>query len=345
MSSRPETSLTNLLTPIFALQKLEGQLSDQSPAIIQLSALFDERVGNYSEAAEKLIRLCTIYEDAYESTESDSDLTRYAHAKSDLARIQLALDQYEDAIENATLSLELSGDIPGLKICRLSSHLTAGLAQYYQKDMDASLEMFKAALTESDENPDVICLLSEVLWAKGGDEEREVAREQLFASIEAHPDHIGSMLLLGAIGVLDNSPEVTDAVVDDLRAFRAREKLPRSVQERIDDLLTAIAQLSAPGGVGAEAAVAAAASAVFVRPSSTGNWERLAKVAEESWEAAAETALKVAVGASKDAGGAEELGRALASTGKVGCDLRGVFVAPWRREGWEGLKADVVVGA
>lgn len=314
------------------------------PDILQLSALFDERVANFPAACEKLERICAIYEELYENTESEEHLVRYAHSKADLARMQLGLQNYEEAIESATMSLELSGKLVQLKSCRLSAHLTAGLAHYYLKDMDQSLEMFKAALTESDENPDVICLLSEVLWAKGGEEERDVARDQLFASIEAHPDHIGSMLLLGAIGVLDESAEVAEAVVDDLRSFRAKDSLPKIVQERIDDLLTAIAQFSSQEDTGVDplkSAAGAAASAIFIRPSVAGNWSRLAAVADEAF--AAETALKVAQKSRECE--AEELAKAYAGISEIGCDQRAIFVAPWKLEGWEGLRNDMAVVA
>jgi superkiller protein 3 len=335
VKTKSEPALASILTPIFALEKLEAQLS-KIPAVLQLSALFDERVGDFTSACEKLERVCSIYEELYEETESDEDLIKFAQSKADLARMQLGLHQYSDAIENASMALDLSGEMDQLQNSRLSAHLTAGLAYYYSHQMDESLEMFKSALTESEENPDVICLLSQVLWAKGGEEERDVARDQLFASIEANPEHLGSILLLGTIGVMDRSEDVTEAVLDDLRSFRAKAGLPRDVRERVDNLLTAIAQLSS-SETGDIDATAIAASAVFMRPAATENWSRLASVAEDAF--AAETALRVAQSA-KDCD-CERLSKAYAGIAKVGCDLRAIFLAPWMIEGWEALRGDV----
>jgi len=281
--------------------------------------------------------VCSIYEERYEGTEADDDLITFARSKADLARMHLGLRQYSEAIESATMALDLSGEMEELQACRLSAHLTAGLAYYYSQQMDESLEMFKAALTESEENPDVVCLLSQVLWAKGGEEERDVARDQLFACIEANPEHLGSILLLGTIGVLDKSADVTEAVLDDLHSFRAKEELPRHVREHIDNLLTAIAQLSS-GGTGAMSAAATAAGAIFMRPSASENWSRLATVAEHAF--AAETALKVAKNA-KDCD-AEKLASAYAGVATLGCDQRAVFLAPWMVVGWDALRRDVV---
>lgn len=233
---------SSLLGPIFALQKLEQQISSE-PVALRLRALFSERVRDFIPAATRLEVVCNAVERRYEDTESEEDLIQYAQANADLARSRLGLKEYKTAVENANLALDLSGEMQVLERCRLSAHLTAGLANYYLGAMDESLGMFKAALNESADNPDVVCLLAQVLWAKGGEEERDVAREQLFACIERHPDHLQSILLLGTIGVLDNNEDVVEAVLDDLQVVRGREGLDRVARHKVDQLLSSIAQL------------------------------------------------------------------------------------------------------
>lgn len=239
---QPPATFSSLLGPIFALQKLEQQISSE-PVALRLSALFSERVSDFIPAAIRLEVVCNAVEQRYEDTESEEDQIRYAQANADLARARLGLEEYETAVENANLALDLSGDMQALEKCRLSAHLTAGLANYYLGEMDESLEMFKAALNESAENPDVVCLLAQVLWAKGGEEERDVAREQLFACIERHPDHLQSILLLGTIRVLDGNEDVVKDVLDDLQVARGREDLDRVARHKVDRLLSSIAQL------------------------------------------------------------------------------------------------------
>ena len=159
---------------------MEQQLVNQ-PILLRLSALLQERIGGFTKASTNLTTVCNVFEQQYEETESEDDLVKYAQAKADLARMQLGKRDYEPAIENAEMALDLSADIATLAECRLSAHLTAGLAYYFSGKMAESLEMFKVALQESGENPDVVTLLAQVLWAKGGEDEREAAREQLFA--------------------------------------------------------------------------------------------------------------------------------------------------------------------
>jgi hypothetical protein len=62
-------------------------------------------------------------------------------------------------------------------------------------------------------------------------------------SIENNPDHLRSIMLLGAIGMLDNSEDVLEAVMDDLRAVRGRDGLDKSSKQKVDRLLSRIAQL------------------------------------------------------------------------------------------------------
>lgn len=178
MKSQTEAAFTSLLEPLFALEKLNQKLGND-PLILRLSSLLSERARAFSEASTKLETVCETVEKSYEETESETELVKYAEAKADLARMYLGQRRFEDAVESANLALDLSGEIDNVKRCRLSAHLTGGLAYYYLGQMEESLEMFKAALEESNSNPDVIVLLSQVLWAKAGEDERDVAREQL----------------------------------------------------------------------------------------------------------------------------------------------------------------------
>merc|ERR1712093_193932 len=128
-------------------------------------------------------------------TESPASLSRFALAKADLARSQLSAGSYEEAIENGETALQLSAEDAGNELtaesrqrCRLSAHLTVGLAQYYSQDHEAALQYFIPALEESSGNPDAVCLLAQVLWAKGDEESREKARDHLFGCVEKKPE-------------------------------------------------------------------------------------------------------------------------------------------------------------
>ncbi|KAF8464080.1 hypothetical protein BDZ91DRAFT_730696 [Kalaharituber pfeilii] len=328
ISVQPETSFTSLIGPIFALHKLKQQLSDQ-PTLLHLGALLQERIGEFDKASKNLYVVCDTFEAQYQETEKEEDLIRYAQSKADLARLQLGLREYDEAIEHASMALDLSTDIEQLRFSRLSAHLTSGLAHYFSGNMNESLEMFKVALEESAENPDVVVLLAQVLWAKGGEEEKEVAREQLFACIENHPDHLPSMLLLGSIGVLDDNEDILEAVMGDLYSVRGR-KLDMGLKDKVDNLLTVVSQFRKKDPI------PIAASGVFLRPAHPGPWMNLAKTANSKY--AADMARKVAA---RGQFSSEVVADALAGIGKIALDQRAIVIAPWRESGWEGLAADI----
>ena len=172
-SESTSNDLTKLIQPVFALDQLRAQVPHDLP-YRHLAALFLERVGNRLAAVDALTELCVSAEVEYEQTESLAALARFAHAKSDLARCQLASD-LTTAIENAETALDLTAeannsglDVETRRRLRLSAHMTAGLATFSSGSLSDAISMFRTALQESDSNPDVVCLLVKVLWTHGG---------------------------------------------------------------------------------------------------------------------------------------------------------------------------------
>jgi superkiller protein 3 len=332
-------NLTALIQPLFALEQLRAQAPKELP-YKHLSALFLERVGNFNDAIETLTELCSSAEAEYESSESDAALARFAHAKADVARCQLAAHSHSSASENANTALDLSADAESSGLdpearrkLRLSAHLTAGLAAHYLKQDSDAINMFRAALEESDNNPDVVCLLVQVLWAHGGSEEKTAAREQLFECFESNPEHAGVMTLLGAIAALDNDEETTSAVRDDLVALRTNANLQPAEQSSIDSLLSALASLN--DNDNNDAALASAQTATLLNPERSHAWKLLAELSGDSY--AADMALQTAQKAVPPNGtsSAGELAAAFAGVGTVADAQRAMALAPWERIGWE----------
>jgi superkiller protein 3 len=347
----------DLITPAFALQQLQRQSPSDLPSS-HLSTLFSERLGSSAEAVQTLTNICSVVEADYEGTESERSLFLYAHAKADLARAELACKVFESAIENAETALSLSSAEVDTEVdgrwtkCRLSAHLTAGLACFYTSNFDRAVDMFKSALIESAENPDVVCLLAQVLWAKGGETERTVAREQLFECIGSHPEHVGCLLLLAAIGVLDADADVLEAVEDDLKGLLGSDQITRATRGQVGELLSAL-RTSKAWPVAAPSFTAQIS--VFITPYNSSSWTQLAEQGsnfssedEDNFEDqkafAAQMALKTALKQSGSVAGlaAEELGKAFANVGTIGDDQRAIMTAPWVVDGWAALGEDIV---
>ncbi|KAH8693970.1 putative translation repressor/antiviral protein Ski3 [Talaromyces proteolyticus] len=338
--------ISQLIRPFFALQQLHAQ-EPSDLAFEHLSALLAERIGEYSQADAALGIVCAGVEAEYEVTESSSSLTRFALANADVARIHLANHEYETAAEKAEAALTLSEgndtdkpDLEALNRLRLSAHLTAGLAYYYLKSMDQAIDMFRDALQEADNDPDVVCLLAQVLWAKGGEEERSVAREQLFDSVEKHPDHVGAVTLLGAIALLDSDEDAIEAVYEDLQTMRTRDDIEIHDRAKVVKLLTTISALGFCTDTKVaeeERRIAEASTTVMLAPQQPQGWMELSATTGELHPA--KMAVRMALRSAPPRGGLEafDLCKAYVQTGTIGDSMRAVMVAPWRKEGWEEL--------
>lgn len=347
LSSTSPSSITDLVQPLFALKQLQSM--DPSDTVFQyLSTLFLERVGDVNLALEALSNICTAVEADYEVTESSASLSRFALAKADLARSQLAAGQYEEAIENGDTALQLSDEDAGNELtaesrqrCRLSAHLTVGLAQYYLGDPEAAFQYFHPALEESNSNPDAVCLLAQVLWAKGDGASRESARDHLYTCVDTHPEHVQSILLLALIAILDNNNALED-VTARLQDLRATHTITDLEQSQVSEILGAIAALPGTDGTDANKEILwEIQKDVLLHPAQPHGWSRLTKA--EGDYSTAEMALKTAVKGVPPRGKLEatDLASAFAGTGKVGDAQRAVVVAPWIGEGWENLAAVV----
>lgn len=323
--------LASLIQPLFALEQLRMQVSDELP-FEHLAALFLERVSSYSEAIERLSHLCTIAEEEYERSETMTALARFAHAKTDLARCQLAQGDHKHAAENAETGLDLSDGECGLEAdarqrLRLSCHLTAGLAHNLLGHPSEAISMFRTALVESNSDPDVVCLLVQVLWAHGGAAEKTAARDQLFECVEEHSEHVGSVTLLGAIAALDAEKDTMEAVKDDLLGLRTLDSLSLAASEKIESVLSAFAVLDGRSQDAAQAAI-------MLNPTSTIAWKELAELAGD--ESAAQMALLstqrvVPPGGNVDA---TSLSQAFSTCSNVADSQRAILLAPWNADAW-----------
>ncbi|CAI6339027.1 unnamed protein product [Periconia digitata] len=343
-SSSSSNDITNLIQPLFALHQLAYQAPYDIPHK-HLAALYLERIGNHDAAITALTSLCEAAEQDYEKSESTSALVRYAQAKNDLARNLLANNLNSAAVEEAETALDLLSDInteenksaisaEALSKTQLSARLTAGLAHFFQGDLEEAIPYFRTALEATKSNPDIICLLAEVLWAKGDGNAKEIAREQLFAAADSHPLHIGIVTLLGAMAVIDEDEDTMDAINDDLAHLRTSKDLSAEQLARVEKVVDAIGFFLG----GEEKEADEARTSVMLAPWKAVGWSQLASASKGDGFAAA-MAKETASGSVPPNGtlNAVGLAGAMAGTGRVEDVQRAVVLAPWYREGWSVL--------
>ncbi|CAN9079635.1 Superkiller protein 3 [Alternaria tenuissima] len=343
-SPSSSSNITNLIQPLFALQQLNVQVPYDIPHK-HLAALFLERVGNYDAAVAALQAVNETVEQEYEKSESLTSLARVAQAKTDLSRNLLAVGSYDSAVEEAETVLDLLSELESdaeqsalskeqITKTKLSARLTAGLAHYFSGSFDAAIPYFRTSLEATGANPDIICILAEVLWAKGGETEKQVARDQLFTAIEKHEGHVGLLTLIGAMTVLDDDLETMEAIKDDLDRLRTNKELSDEQLARVEKVAEAI---SVSLG-GEEQELDEARRSVMLAPWKHTGWAELADAAGGDVFAstlAKETAMRNAP--PNGALSAVGLAGAMGSTGNVGDAQRAIVLAPWCSDGWSAL--------
>ncbi|CBX97981.1 hypothetical protein IAQ61_010084 [Plenodomus lingam] len=353
-SSSTSSDITNLIQPLFALQQINLQAPYDIPHK-HLAALFLERVGNHDAAVTALQAVTATVEEDYEKSESLIALARVAQAKTDLARNFLATDAVSTAIEEAETALDLLSELDDdtsqsaltkeqLAKVKLSARLTAGLAQYFSGALDAAIPYFRTCLEATGSNPDIICILAEVLWAKGGEDEKQVARDQLFTAVEKHEGHVGLLTLIGAMTVLDDDTETMEAIKDDLDRLRTNKSISDMQLARVEKVIEAMSICLGPQ----DDALHDARRSVMLAPWKHTGWSELADSADDD-SFARTMSLQTAVKSAPPRGvlGALELAGTMARTGRVGDAQRAVVMAPWGVEGWRtlGHSVGVDVGA
>lgn len=331
------------LQPQFALKQLQCQLPSDF-AFRHISSLFSERVADMDSATESLQAICSALEAEYEATEEPNVLLRFSEAKSDLGRVLLAQQDFSSAAEEAETALSLSADEepPSTRRAklRLSANLTAGLAYYHQGLMDSAIGMFRNALEETQDDPDIICLLVQVLWAKGGDEARIIARDQLLNCVNKFPGHFDASILLGVIATLDGDPDEIQAILPRLQGLRTQEMLNTTKQQQVARLLIAIEFLNF-GKMDSDSSVKnEVTTSVMLSPSQPDTWAQLAEGRQELYpsEMAKLTALRsVHRGLLK----ADDLCQAYSRTNRLDDAQRAIMVAPWVKQGWEVFSSEI----
>ncbi|KYK54747.1 antiviral protein [Drechmeria coniospora] len=308
-----------------------------------LFALNQERIGESSRAVQTLEGVCETIEADYEETESAESLARFTMAKTDLARAYLAAGWHDKAVECGEMALGLSSNASETELsaeqrrrARLSAHMTVGLGRFYRKEYKEAETCFRFGLEESDDNPDVTCLLARVLWAQGSEESREKARAALFEVIEKQPEHVQSVLLLGVISLLDEDEDSLEAVVEELEKLRTNDKVTAAEQSQIGEVLQAMAGLGE--GRTKQDALGQVQEEVMLHPHLPHGWSSLARTTGDA--AASQMALRVAARGMPPRGALEsqEVACAYAGTGKAADAQRSALLAPWEQAGWHSLE-------
>ncbi|RKP31730.1 TPR-like protein [Metschnikowia bicuspidata] len=222
---------------------------------LQLAAVLSERCYTHELSLKVCKRLCRVLEDAYEdglqNTWDTLDMPQHASitaavvalalAKAQLARVLLGCEQYEDAVENAQLAIDLLADeLSSADTAKalLSARIVIGLAFFFNGQYSDALSEFQNILDEHSLSHRAVTLIAQVLYAIDSPGSKQAAVDHLFAFIEAHGSSLLVVMALGVISLAEGYTGYFDAIKDELEGLPlaelfvdTRDAVPRLLEE------------------------------------------------------------------------------------------------------------------
>ncbi|KAK9459131.1 uncharacterized protein V1516DRAFT_656046 [Lipomyces oligophaga] len=314
--------MSHIEVPIYALEKVLNLLPEFVPAM-ELQALLLERQGNGPPGIELLNKVCTILERKYEENEAVEDLKSFVEVKAQLARLYSAGGNYEACLQNSLTAIDLSEDEPIIVTGRMSAVLTAGLAYAHMNDYMNALKMFQLAYNVSARDPDIVVLLSQVLYSLGN-EERDQASDELFKTVETNPQHLQTMLLLGTIGLAEENNEIVEAIEAEIKEFNIDERMTLTSGSgySIEKLLSAMEAFQAKH---AKPEIRPWLQTAILQPSSYKVWQKIDR----------KTSLQTALLDERVT--ANDLSDEYASVGDIKSAMTAVYLSPGNANAWENI--------
>ncbi|KAI5951203.1 SKI3 [Candida jiufengensis] len=202
-----------------AMQQYLKYYPDDETAL-SIGLVITERCKDFETALVIGEKLCSLYERKYEESESETILEKFALTKSQLARLYLALGQYDKAVEEAQTAMELD---PESETIELSTRITLGLCYFFQNKFEESIDQLKIILQKYSESSIIITLISQILYSHNTPESKQASIDQLFSHIEKNGSSLLIVLTLGAISLVDNLPEYYEAIKEELLGLDLNE--------------------------------------------------------------------------------------------------------------------------
>lgn len=193
---------------------------------LKLALLLSERCHTYNTSVDIAQRLCNLLEKRYEVSESLSVLLEFAKAKTQLARVCLALEDYANAIDHAQFTIDILADEDQTNEVRtavLSSRIVIGLSFFFNNQFRDALEELKVILSKHSLSHRAVTLVAQVLFAYNTTETKQAAVDQLFSYIEENGSLLMVVLTLGAISVVDNLEDYFEPIKEELEGLPLSE--------------------------------------------------------------------------------------------------------------------------
>ena len=236
-------SPNDLFPAFFALGRYLKQRPDDASAL-HLFGIVCERIGLVDLAIEHTDRAISVLEAAYEETEDPVIERQFTIANTTVARLRLAVCEYEDALDSFQSALGLMPEGGEDRVLQSQCLFGSGLANFKLGALDMAIQNFEEALVAAGDDLQirghVTVLLSQTLWATGTQEGQEAAKSQLLdwcviahsfcrltylysligrgrkKSITQDPENLMAINALAGMGILTDDDSLIDAALSEL---------------------------------------------------------------------------------------------------------------------------------
>lgn len=211
---------------------------------LKIAVTISERCKTFDLCSEISQKLCSLLESKYEETKSDKTLQDFVNAKAQQARIYLAINEYEKAIESSQMIIEMvdanENETEANEKNILSARITIGLACFFKMDLNHSVDQLKIILSDYYLNEWLVTFAAQILNAFGTEDTKQAALDQLFSFIEDNEtcSSLIIILTLGAISLKDNLEDILPAVKDELNGLLlvsivrdSRKHVPKLIEQ------------------------------------------------------------------------------------------------------------------
>ncbi|KAJ7072456.1 TPR-like protein [Mycena amicta] len=230
------------LLPMFFVLDRYCQSKPSDACGLHLLGLVCESFGQLERAVELVGKAILLLEAEYEETESSIVEKNFTTANSNVARLRLAVRDYEGAIEAFESVLGLIGDDEtdgAAGTMQVQAQFGISLASFHLGHLGEALEHAEAALQLAADNVvlrgHATVLLAQMMWAVG---HKENAKARLLDCITTDPENLVAINALAAMGILTDDHGLVDAALADILSLPVDKRLELDPDRNVKYLLT-----------------------------------------------------------------------------------------------------------
>ncbi|AEY96701.1 FAEL281Cp [Eremothecium gossypii FDAG1] len=286
---------------------------------LQCAILTYERLCKFTAASHLINDVALILENRFEKSQDERELINYGIIKTQLARTQLGLAKFENAIEDASLALGIleGNDTPDAKRSLLSNYIVLGLGHYFSGDFDQALEFFKILLSDYGNSSEVTLMISRTIYNFGGEEAIDIALQELSEYRTTHGLDLLVVITMAVICLMENKVDQLSILMKEL----ANLPLKGILSDKYKDVPLVMDEISRALNLRAPSKILWQRSAFFT-PNNADVWKQLDYTTSNRITHSGQCKVT-----------ANHLSNTCFKLGTLSKTQLGIYLCPWNKEG------------